>query len=91
MKRFNFETPKQPEPQKKTAVGFKVNAVQREHILMIAHIWHKWVSSIDPEITAEIAAGVWEHFKANPACQRGDVVVMKRLSNYVWHNWIETN
>lgn len=88
MKRFNYDEPKKPVPQ--TATKKKAEH-QREHILMMAHIWNHWVPVFDPDITPEIASAVWEHFVASPTCRSGDVITMRVLTSRIWNSWVALN
>lgn len=91
MKRFNYDEPKKPVPQTATKKKAEHPGVQREHILMMAHIWNHWVPVFDPDITPEIASAVWEHFVVSPTCRSGDVITMRVLTSRIWNSWVALN
>jgi len=65
--------------------------VKREHLSLIACIWHEWVPIFDPDITKPIAAEVWAKYRACPTSGDHDIQVMKWLSMTIWCRYVAMN
>jgi len=71
--------------------GWQEPAVQRAHMDLIVHIWHKWVPLFDTDITEDIAKQCFAMFKADPKSKAGPVRVMKLLSARIFANYVDLN